>query len=173
MNAITGAGHTVTVNTAVTFDLPTLSAYTGIFLGGYIGSYAAAVLTSYVNNGGNVYLAGGTGAVENEDSVWDSFLGNFGFEFGPSYSWLEGDLTPSSGHPIFNGVLSLHFVYGNSVILTGTTPHARLLELHPWTGEGLIGIYEVREEGVIPEPSTFLLAGAGLLALGLVRRHRC
>ena len=87
--ALTGAGHSVTVNTAAPFTLPGLSAYDGVFLGGYVGAYDASVLTSYVNGGGNVYLMGGVG-VSGEDSIWDGFLNNFGFEFGPSYNGIGG-----------------------------------------------------------------------------------
>lgn len=113
INAITSAGHTVTVNTGITFDLPTLSGYTGIFLGGYIGSYSAAVLTAYVNNGGNVYLAGGTGLIAFEHSVWDSFLANFGFDFGPSYNGISGTFAPTTSHPVFAGVPTLLYDNGN------------------------------------------------------------
>ncbi len=165
-NAITSAGHSVTVSTSVTFDMPTLSAYTGIFLGAYIGGYNAAVLTSYVNNGGNVYLAGGTGAISGEHAVWDSFLNNFGFDFGPSYNGIKGTFAPSPGHPIFNNVPALYYDNGNTVILTGSTPYAQLIAVHPQSGAGQIGIYELpRNGGEIPEPSTFLLAGAGLLGV--------
>ncbi len=172
INAITSAGHSVTVNTSVTFDLPTLSAYTGIFLGGYIGGYNATVLTSYVNNGGNVYLAGGTG-LSAEDTVWDAFLNNFGFDFGPSYNGITGTFAPSPGHPIFSGVPALYYVNGNTVILAGSTPYAQLIAVHPASGAGLIGIYEGPGSGSeIPEPSTFPLAGAGLLGWAAALRRR-
>jgi len=101
INAITSAGHSVTVNPGITFDLPALSAYTGVFLGGYTGSYNATVLTNYVNNGGAVYLAGGTGAVSGEDTVWDSFLANFGFDFGTSCNGINGTFAPSTPHGFF------------------------------------------------------------------------
>lgn len=140
ISAISAAGHTVTVDTGVTFDLPTLSGYTGIFLGGYIGDFDAGVLTNYVNNGGNVYLAGGTGALPNEDSVWDPFLNNFGFEFGPSYNTTYGVYPILGSHPIFTGIPELFYYWGNTVILTGSNPHARLIEVEPTSGAGLIGI---------------------------------
>lgn len=170
INAITAAGHNVTVDVGVTFDLPTLSAYTGIFLGGYMdSSYSAAVLTNYVNNGGNVYLAGGTGGIWDEDSVWDSFLANFGFEFGPSYNYsINGAFAPSTSHPIFASIPGLTYLHTNDVILTGSTPYARLIAVHPELGAGLIGIYEAG--GEIPEPSSMALVGLGLLAVIWMRR---
>ncbi len=58
-SAITTAGHTWTVSTAVTFDLPTLLGYDGVFLMGNAADNS--VLTQYVNAGGNVYLGAGTG----------------------------------------------------------------------------------------------------------------
>lgn len=109
ISAISAAGHTVTVDTGVTFDLPTLSAHAGIFLGGYIGGYDAGVLTNYVNNGGNVYLAGGTGLMSDEDSVWDPFLNNFGFEFGPSYNTILGSYPTSGSHPVLSGIPELFY----------------------------------------------------------------
>ncbi len=171
ISAISAAGHTVTVDTGVTFDLPTLSAYTGIFLGGYVGGYNASVLTSYVNNGGNVYLAGGTGALVGEDSVWDPFLNNFGFEFGPSYNATYGVYPISGSHPIFTGIPALFYYAGNTVILTGSNPYAQLIEVEPGSGAGLIGIYEMREPGAIPEPSTLALIAAGFL-FGALRLRR-
>lgn len=144
--------------------LPALSAYTGILPGGYVGGHNATVLTSYVNNGGNVYLAGGTGT-PGEDSVRDSFLANFGFESGPSCNGISGTFAPSTSHPILAGVPSLYYANGNTVILTGRSPFAQLIAIEPDTGAGLIGIYEASVSGEIPEPSTFLPAGAGLLIL--------
>jgi len=117
INAIRSAGHTVTVNTGVTFDLPTLSAYTGIFLGGYIGACDATVLTHCMNSGGHVYLAGGAAAISPKDTLWDSFLNCFGF--GTSYNGISGNIAPSTSHPIFAGIASLYYDNGNTVILTG------------------------------------------------------
>lgn len=175
ITAITSAGHTVTVDPGITFDLPTLSGYTGVFLGGYVGPYSAAVLTDYVNNGGNVYLAGGTGSIAFEDSVLDPFLANFGFNCGFSYNGIFGKFAPTTSQPIFAGVPSLLYNNGNTVLLTGSTPDARLIAVHPVTGDGLIGIYERTGGGggggEIPEPSTLALVGAGFLAAGLLRRR--
>lgn len=131
-----------------------------------MGGSNATVLTSYVNNGGNVYLAGGT-VTPGEDSVRDSFLANFGFEFGPACNHISGYIVPSTSHPIFAGGSSLYYLNGNSVLLTGGSPFAQGIAVEPNTGAGLVGIYEARVSGEIPEPSSFLLAGAGLPALAL------
>lgn len=169
--ALTGAGHSVTVNTAAPFTLPGLTAYDGVFLGGYTGAYDASVLTSYVNGGGNVYLMGGTAGVSGEDVFWDGFLNNFGFEFGPSYNGIGGTFAVTSGHPIFAGIGSLYYNNGNTVLLAGVNPFASILETY--NGQGLIGVYEGREiNGVIPEPSTLGLCASALLGLALVARRR-
>ncbi len=162
-NAIPSAGHSVTVSTSVTFGLPALSACAGIFLVGYMGGYNAAVLASHFNNGGDVDLADGTGAIGGEVTVRDSFLNNFGFDFGPSCKGIGGTFAPSPGHPIFSGVPALHNDNGNTVILAGSTPCAQRIAVHPAFGAGLIGTCEgPGSGGEKPDPSTFLLAGAGL-----------
>jgi len=170
INAISAAGHTVTVDTSIPFDLPTLSAYTGIFLGGDPYGYDPDVLTQYVNNGGNVYLAGGTGNFA-EDFYFNPFLANFGFQYAPPYNFILGAFAPTTNHPIFAGIGELYYYWGNTVLLTGNSPYARLIAVHPETGEGMIGIYEVRGLGEIPEPATAALVGLGLLAAAWLRRR--
>jgi hypothetical protein len=58
-STMTSAGHSWTVSTAVDFSLPNLLQYDAIFLAGTPADNQ--VLIDYVNAGGNVYLAGGTG----------------------------------------------------------------------------------------------------------------
>jgi len=171
LNALAAAGHSVSVNTAASFDLPTLSAYDGIFLGGYLGAYDASVLSSYVNGGGNVYLMGGTAGVANEDTVWDGFLNNFGFDFGASWNGIGGAFAVTSSHPIFAGVASLYYNNGNTVTLFGANPYASIVE--SYNGAGLIGVYDA-PVGAVPEPATFGLTACCLLAAGwALRRNRC
>ena len=55
------ARHTWTVSTAGTLNLSLMQNYDGIFLGGYYTNIVIADLIQYVQNGGNVYLAAGTG----------------------------------------------------------------------------------------------------------------
>ena len=66
--ALTGAGCSVSYSTGA-FDLATLSGFDGVFLGGAQYGYDAATLTSYVNSGHSVYIAGGTGTVAHEDTA--------------------------------------------------------------------------------------------------------
>lgn len=124
IHAITSARHTFTVNTGIAFDLNTLSTCTEVFLGGYVSGWDATILTNNVSNGGNVHLAGGTG-ISGEDRVWDSFLAHFGFELGPSYNAISGNIARPTSHPIFGGVSSLYHLNGNSALLTGARPSRR------------------------------------------------
>jgi hypothetical protein len=168
INAITSAGHTVTVNTGVTFDLPTLSAYTGIFLGGCIGACDATVLTHCMNSGGHVYLAGGAAAISPKETLWDSFLNCFGF--GTSCNGVSRNIAPSTSHPIFAGIVSLYYDNGNTLILTAASAYAHVVAIGPTSGAGLIGICE-EPSGAIPGPSSFSLIGLGLLAGALLLRR--
>lgn len=169
--ALAGAGHSVSVNTGVTFDLPNLSAYDGVFLGGYLGGYDASVLASYVNGGGNVYLMGGSASVPSEDPVCDGFLNNFGFDYGTSWNGIGGTFAVTSGHPIFAGAASLYYNNGNTVTLFGVNPYASIVE--SYNGTGLIGVYD-STAGAAPEPATFGLTASFLLAAGwTLRRKRC
>src|SRR5215510_10072791 len=76
--AMQSAGHTWTVSTAVTFDLPTLLGYDAVFVGG--SNADVNVLVQYVSAGGNVYLAAGTGPdgffgdYATEAAIWSGFL---------------------------------------------------------------------------------------------------
>lgn len=55
------AAHQWTVNVNQKFDLETLKQYNGVFVGG--NPLDNQVLIDYVKSGGNVYLMGGTSAV--------------------------------------------------------------------------------------------------------------
>jgi hypothetical protein len=171
--ALTGAGHTVSVNTGVTFDLPTLSGYNGVFMGGYLGGYDPTILTNYVNAGGNVYLMAGTGTTGgNEGTDWDAFLNNFGFEYGPSYNGIGVTQSITSLHPIFAGIGTLRFDNGNTVLLYGSNPNASILE--SYNGAGLIGVYEsagTKDGGEVPEPATLGLGAISLLAIAVLSRR--
>lgn len=175
--AMTGAGHAWTTGTGITFDLPTLLGYDGIFLGGNAADND--ILIDYVEAGGNVYLMGGTGAggATAEAARWNTFLNHFGLNYvGGSYNGVSGTLATSSVHPIFAGVDHLYYDNGNTVTdLDAGDPRNQILEFSS-QGIGLIGIYDSRLGNgtgpVIPEPSTMLLLGLGGLGAGLSRRRR-
>jgi hypothetical protein len=109
-SAMGAAGATYTTGAGIVFDLPTLSSYNAVFLGGtYLSAAQITTLEQYVANGGNVYIAGGTGvggpAVEAD--AWNSFLGSFGLSFTSPYNGIAGNI-PVSGDPLFNGVSALY-----------------------------------------------------------------
>jgi len=169
-SAMTGAGNTWTVSTSVTFDLPTLKAnYDGVFLAGDAADNN--VLIQYVNAGGNVYLAGGTGwgGADGEAAQWNTFLNAFGLGFVGTYSndynGVGGSIPISSPHPIFFGVNSLYQDNGSHVVqLNPADPHTYILTLN---GEGLYATYAAP----VPLPAAAWLFGPGLLGLAAIRRR--
>lgn len=152
--AMTAAGNTWTTGTGITFDLPTLLTYDGIFLGG--NQADNTVLINYVNAGGNVYVMGGTGG--GGDFNWNTFLNTFGLNFASSYNGINGSMAIASPHPIFAGVDSLWQQNGQNVSLSGSIPGAQILV--DYNGNGLYGVYDP-----VPLPPTALLLGSGLLGL--------
>jgi hypothetical protein len=166
-SVMTSEGHAWTVTTGVTFDLATLSTYDGVFLAGNAADNS--VLTDYVNNGGNVYLAGGTGwgGAYAEANRWNAFLNAFGLGFGAPYNLVIGNIPISSTHEIFNGVSSLYQNNGNSAIdINLTDPSSQLLV--SYAGSGLYAIYD--DTTAVPEPSPLLLLMSGLFGVILARR---
>ena len=148
-SAMSGAGHIWTTGTVPAFDLPTLSTYDGIFvaLSGPPTETLASVLTSYVNAGGNVYVAGGTGSnTSGAAAVWNPFLNNFGLGFSLSGNGIVGNTPINSTHQLFNGVSSLYHNNGQAVLDTAPSDlRSKILVSH--SSGGLYAIYDSNVAG--------------------------
>ena len=168
VSALGAAGYTATVNTAAAFTLANLLTYDAVYLAGGAFAKDDAILSAYVNAGGGVFIAGGTGdgGPAAEAARWNGFLGGFGLALdGSAYNGIGGNIAVTGSHPILAGVAQLYYDNGNTVINLGTNLSASIVE-----GNGLIGVYD--NVGVVPEPETYALMLAGLGALGFVARRR-
>jgi choice-of-anchor C domain-containing protein len=139
--AMTGAGHTWTVSTAVPFTVANLQAYDGVFVAGPVGAGPSqSVLIDYVNAGGNVYVAAGTGCcggAAGEAAIWDTFLNAFGLDLAPVYNGIMGNPSPASVHPLLAGVTTLYFDNGNSVSVINPAIAQVLFTLN---GQGMLAV---------------------------------
>lgn len=142
------AGHTWTVSIDTPPTLAYLSNFNAVFLGGYYDNIGIADLIQYVQNGGNVYLAAGTGnfGAEFEANTWNPFLLAFGLRYSISYNGVEGSLNIAHPHPIFHGVSELYFNNGNSVVdLELGNPRNQVLYF--LDVDGLIAVYDPGLQG--------------------------
>jgi len=159
-NAMTSAGATYTTGTGFAFNLANISGFDAIFLGGF--GLAAAELSdlgAYVANGGDVYLAGGTGSFGSaaaEAAAWNGFLAPFGVQLNSVFNGLSGT-TPVSGDPIFNGVSTLFQNNGSG--LSGGSVFCC----------GADGLYAISRGDAVPVsvPPTLALLGVALVGLGI------
>ncbi len=169
--ALTGGGHVFTAHPTVpyTFDLPTLQTFDGIFLAGAAPAHPGyiQILVDYVESGGNVYLAAGTGVggPVAEAARWNPFLNHFGLGLTFPYNGVQGDVFIASTHPIFENVDHLYQNNGSSVLdLRPLDPSNQVLVSA--SGLGLYSIYApVSPPPEVAEPPTALLLGIGLAVL--------
>ncbi len=148
---LSNAGHIYSTGTNFAFTQSNISNFDAIFLGGtYLSSSEITTLINYVNSGGNIYLAGGTGiggGARVEAAAWNPFLNSFGMSFTESYNNIFGNVDVTSAtHPVFNGVSELYQNTGSSIVGTGIEVSLN--------GQGLFA--------VVPLPSAFVLFISGL-----------
>ncbi len=178
-DAVEGAGHTWTVSTAVTFDLPTLNNYDGIFLGGTPGLADQQIVIDYLQGGGNVYVMAGTGAYggsAQEAAAWNQVMALAGLRFDDNWCCLNVNTAPDDGsHPLLAGVPNLYFSYGNQIIDLDT-PGTNGEILFSYQGNGMLALGYFgtlppdSQYSPVPAPALPGLFMLGLLLLKLARR---
>ena len=137
--AINNAGHTWVINKNENFTLETIKQYSGIFLAGEAATNS--ILIEYVKQGGNVYLAGGTGGgSKSEANRWNEFLNYFGLHFQENYNGVNVVNPIKSENSVFNNVDSLYYNNGNSIIeLQDSIRKSTIIDTN--NGKGLIAMY--------------------------------
>jgi hypothetical protein len=162
-SAMTGAGHQWIVDGSTPFTLANFLTYDAVFLAGT--PIDTQVLIDYVNAGGNVYIAGGTGLI-NEPAVFDPFLNTFGLDYGPNYNGVSGEFSIGTPHPLFVGVQSMYHNNGNNVsdLVPGDSRQSIILTKD---GKGLIGVYvsnscvgDINTDGVVDDTDFVIFAAA-------------
>jgi len=156
-----------------TFALSDLQSYQAVFLAGdNLTAGEETALINYVNGGGGVYVAAGTGSIAGgaagEAAQWNAFLNTFDLNLASTYNGFSGNILTDSTSPVLNGVTQLYYDNGNTVNTTG--PSAQIITDN--NGAGLIGTYQSTPSTTTPEPSTVLLAATAMAGLGLYRGKR-
>jgi len=164
--SMANAGATYSTGLGITFDLPTLSTYDGILLGGnYLSAGQLTTLSSYVSNGGNVYISAGTGlgGAAAEAAAWNGFLSAYNLQLVGAYVGPTGNVA-MSGDTIFDGVSQLYFNNANGMTVTGNVVCC--------SNQALFGVSRMPDPNVIPLPASGVLLGAALVGAGAAMRRR-
>ncbi len=178
--ALSTAGYSVTTTSAHNQTFAELSQFNAVFTSfDFDHNYAfqnTSDLTTYVQQGGGVYVWAGMGLVTNtEVATLNPFLANVGLRFDTNLGQGLGGgngiygHTVQSTHPIFAGITDGWLRSqngGTSIMTTGEHPNAQVIETHSG-----IGIFAV-SEGVIPTPGTALLAITGAAMIAPRRRRK-
>jgi len=167
--ALTTGGYSVTLDPSLStpFNEASLSAYRAIFLGGdTLPTADISSLQTYVNDGGGVYIAAGTGFIggaAGEAAQWNSFLNSYGLSLGSPYNGIVGVIPVVSSSPVLAGVSGLYYNNGNSVSATGPG-----VVITSDGNQGLIGTYS---SSVPDGASTGLLTGLSVALLGVGAKY--
>lgn len=149
-----GLGHTWTTG-ALQPDIGALARYDGIFLVGRIpwsieDAGTALLLTNYVRQGGNLYVAAGTATHASEVEAWNAALSPFGLGFAVEYNGTPQEVYPiDSVHPVLSGVTGLYHLLGNSIIdLNPDDPAGQILVES--NGSGFYAAYDAHQQQAVP-----------------------
>lgn len=180
-SAVTNAGHSWNVSTAVPFNATSLANYDAVFFAGSVNGVFPnqQVIIDYLQGGGNVYIGAGTGngGSAGEAAAWNQVLGTAGLQFQSFYNGISANVAPVGPHPLLAGVSSLFFFHGNSVVDLDTTgTDGEILFEHNGNGMLALGSFgelpPPSEFSPVPEPGTLAVIGIGLVGLGFARRRR-
>lgn len=179
--SMTSAGHSWTVNSALSFDLATLSAYNGIFLADNTADQN--VILDYLAQGGNVYIAAGTGGggPVNEANQWNTVLASIGLQFQSSYNGITETLAPVSADPLMVNVNNLYFDNGNTIVdmdLENSRTNGEIFFSHNGSGLLAVGsfgqlpnrsVFTPDNVANVPEPATLAIFALGIIGLATRR----
>jgi hypothetical protein len=109
-------GHTFTVSTTLSLDLPALRAFDALLLGLPLPTpQQLDALSQYVDEGGRVYLHGGNGIGQPRlvPDAWNPWLSRYGLQMETGFNGLRGAVTVVSSHALFDGVSRVYIDAGH------------------------------------------------------------